>query len=154
MLEREIFRQQQNLQRQFDNLPQPEVGRWQSFTPTINQGGAVAATVTFARYITLNDAVIMQARLAITAAGVGGNSITIGGFPTAILPTNAASAEHVVGTFLYFDAGVGFYQGALVYVGVNTFRGILDGRGNYFGLDPAVTTANNDNVGIQGSWER
>ncbi len=127
---------------------------WVTFAPTVTQSGAVSLTVTFARYIVLANTVIVQARLAITGAGTGNNAIVIAGLPTAILPGNTVASEHVVGTGLVNDVGTLFYQGALVYVGVNDFRMQAHGVTGVIGITPNFALANGDFIGFQGSWER
>ncbi len=127
---------------------------WVTFAPTVTQSGAVTLTVTFARYIVLANTVIVQARLAITGAGTGNNAIIIAGLPTAILPGNATVNDHVAGNSVISNSGTAFYQGALVYVGVNDFRIIAHNTTDFIGVDPNFALANGDFIGFQGSWER
>lgn len=127
---------------------------WITFIPTVTQLGAITLTVTFARYIVLADTVVVQVRLAITSAGTAGNAIVIAGFPAPILPTNTVASEHVVGTAVVQNTGTIFYQGALVYVGVNDFRIQAHNETGVVGITPSFALASGDFIGFQGTWER
>ncbi|MHA2068516.1 MAG: hypothetical protein ACXABY_29490, partial [Candidatus Thorarchaeota archaeon] len=59
---------------------------WETWTPTVDQGGAVAGTILYARYTVLAQTVILTCAIDLTAGGVGGNAIIIAGIPTAIQP--------------------------------------------------------------------
>lgn len=129
---------------------------WRTWTPTVTQSGSVTVTVTYARYVVLAQTVIVQARLAVTGSGTGGNDIVIAGIPAAIAPANydAGSGVAVVGTAVVLDNGTGFYQGALVAVGANDLRIQCHGETDRLGTGPSFALASGDAISFQGCWER
>jgi len=125
---------------------------WVTFTPTVTQGVAVAATVTYARYWLTNNTVIVQVAFAITGAGTNGIAIVISGFPAAIQPVNAA-ADSVIGVGIIRNSGTAFYHGAMIRFGVNDFRFLAHNTVNFIGGNPTFALANNDKISFQASYE-
>lgn len=155
MLEQELVKQINSLQKQVDGLIKPEVGRWKDWIPTVTQLGAVAVTVIYARYIIVVDTVIIQALLAITAGGTIGNAIVIGGVPAVIAPANPTGAYSIIGAGFMHDASPGVhYHGALMAAGASDFRIITNLSNSYLGIDPAVALANGDTLSFIASYER
>lgn len=124
---------------------------WQDWTPTVDQGGAVAVTVTFARYAVLGDTVHIRGELAVTGAGTGGNNIIIGGLPGALSP---AYVTGDVGTFRVLDAGTAHYVGVLIIASATTFFGRAHNNGSPIGTTPSFALAAGDVIYFQGAWER
>lgn len=127
-------------------------GKGQDWTPTVTQLGAVAVTVTFARYFIVGEVAIVQVRLVATAAGTAGNAIVIAGQPAVIQPVNAGTS--VIGSAMVLDQGTAFYAGALVAIGVTDWEIMLgDGRGAYLGASPSFALANTDVITFQAAYE-
>jgi len=153
MSDMELVKQINNLQRQVNNLIKPEVGRWVDWTPTVTQGVAVTVTVTYARYVVMDNTVIMVARLGVTSAGTGGSNIVIAGLPTAIQVANT-DALGVIGTGVISDTGVATYQGALIAAGANDLRVIAHNTSAYIGTSPSFALASEDVISFQAAYER
>lgn len=126
-------------------------GKAQNWTPTVTQSGAVAVTVTTARYSISGDICHVQVLLAITGSGTSGNAIIIGGQPAAIQPANTGGI--VMGSVRILDTGTAFYVGSVVAVGATDFRFYTDGTANYVGISPAFGLANGDSISFQASYE-
>lgn len=137
-----------------NDLIEPEVGRWITWTPTVDQGGAVAVTVNYARYIILNEIVVVQARLTLTGAGVAGNEIDIGGQPAIIEPANVGILN-VIGNGIIQDANLTtIYQGALVANAVGQWKTYADGNAAAIGATPNFALASGDVISFVATYER
>ena len=73
------------------------------------------------------------------AAAVGDIQLTMPGVP---LP----DGEFLVGRFLLLDVGSRFYEGAIVHVGSQNFKMIVDGGTSYLGASSEVVLAAGDAV--------
>lgn len=124
---------------------------WQNWTPTVSQGGAVAATVNFARYEVKGQTVRVRGQLAVTGAGVAGNAVTIGGLPGALSPVQAGG---IVGVIDILDAGTAQYAGVLFVASATTFVGQAHNLTGRIGVTPNFALANGDFIYFQGEWER
>lgn len=151
-LEQELVKQINSLQKQIDTLVKPEVGRWQSWIPTVTQGVAVTCNIIFARYKTKDNEVVLEVDLTITSAGTAGQPIVISGLPTAIQPVNAASNTHVIGSALVL--GTVYYQGSIIVFGANALRFVAHGTVAQIGQDPPFGLGNGDTIGFQATYER
>lgn len=150
----DIIRRINLLEQRLDGLEQPEVGRWIDWTPTVDQNGNVAITITYARYIILGRVVHLRARLAVTGSGTGGNAISISGLPTNIQPVNP-SGMNIIGTGSLSDSGTTVYVGAMAASGADDLRIRIDQAGTGFlGSTPSVALANGDVIGFQATYER
>lgn len=148
----DLIRRITDLEQRLDNLVKPEVGGvWTTWTPTITQSVAVGRTVTFARYTTIRNVVILTTSLAVTSAGTITNAIVIAGIP--IAPANTGTFP-TIGEFKIFDATVGYYEGSVAPVGVNDFRFHSDGVGNFVGITPNFALASGDNISFTAIYER
>ncbi len=112
------------------------------WTPTVDQGGAVNVTVDEAKYALIGKICHVQAKLTVTGAGTGGNSIIIGGQPAAIQPALTSGAP--AGTGIVVDTGTASYPGILSIVGATTWYIIDAGTRNYVGLNPNIALGNTD----------
>ncbi len=124
---------------------------WQSWTPSLTQSGAVAATVTRARYRRVGNRVDLDVDLAVTAAGTGAQIISIGNLPVAIV---GASAWKATGAALIVDTGTGLYNATVVAYSATTLYFSATGAGNnYVGQAPNFALANGDFISFQASYE-
>jgi len=112
------------------------IGKWQSWTPTITQGSAVSRTIDRAQYVQIGKVVIAVCSLAITGAGTVGQTITLS------LPVNAVAGVGGLGSFRWFDAGNTNYAGTSIISDTTTVIFTINGNGNYLGADQ--TLANSD----------
>lgn len=133
-------------------IPNDKVFR--DWTPTITQSVSVSGTITYARYITLAQVAIVQARITISSAGVANNAIVIGGQPSVIEHGNTDSGQSIIGSIIIFDSGTAIYHGALLSLGATDWRGMSDGSGSYIGIVPNFALASGDAIGIQAVYER
>jgi hypothetical protein len=124
---------------------------WTDWTPTVTQSGAVTVTVTFAKYLVVAKKATLLAKLAVTGAGTGGNSILLGGWPAGTNPSGLGAGSAVgVGTIK--DTGVQFYYAILVLQGATTLAFYWQPTSNYLGLSPNFALANTDEIHINASW--
>jgi hypothetical protein len=119
---------------------------WQTYTPTITQSATLTFTTNESQYKLIdNNTVVWQFNFTITSAGTAANAIQL------TLPVTAATSNafSCVGDILYEKS-----SGALIYTGTaaiptTTTLKFFSGSGtsgNYFGIAPAVTAANADQI--------
>jgi hypothetical protein len=152
-LEEELVRRIDALEKRLDGRIEPENSRWMDWTPTVDQGGAVAANVSWARYAVSGNTVHLWVELAITGAGVAGNAVSVSGIPAAIQPSQA-SVTAVVGVGEVLDTGTAYYVGALVANGADDLRIIAHNLGGFVGVTPNFALANGDAIGFHATYER
>jgi hypothetical protein len=129
------------------------VSAWTTWTPTITQSGAVAATVTKARYKIVNKICHVEVLLAVTAAGTGNNPIYIAGQPAA-MQSVWIGYWAVLGTGMIQDAGTAYYVGAVLAVAATQWAFMRDGASaGYIGQDPNFALANTDAIAINATYE-
>ena len=86
-----------------------------TFTPTLNQSGAVACTTATGRYRYVGNNVYLHCFLDPSAVGGGATAITIGAIPAAVAPRvsaatiYASTADVDQGTATHFDSGTAGY---------------------------------------------
>ena len=148
----DLIRRIDRLERRLDGLVQPERPRWVDWTPTVDQDGAVAVTVTVGRYMILGDLAVVQCDLDVTAAGTAGNAIIIQGQPTAIQSANHGSI--VLGIATVNDAGTAAYVGALISNGATEWRIRAHNTTGSVGVDPNFALANGDAIRLSAAYER
>lgn len=104
-------------------------GAWTAYTPTLTQSGAVAKTVTYARYNKVGRMVTVNVLMTCTGAGSANNHIEVGlPFPEAI------NAAMVVGTFhLYNASGPNHFVGACYFWSTTTVACVTNNNGHYLG---------------------
>lgn len=118
-------------------------GVYTTFTPTLNQGGPIAATVTYARYRKFGKMVHVQARLDASASGIAGNAIKL------VLPAGLESARvgalSVVGTAMYYDLATVYRTGIAIAGSALNISMRTDGKGDDLGTaSDAMTVASGD----------
>ena len=126
------------------------VSGWSTWTPTVTQSGAVAATVTRARYKIVNKICHTEVSLAMTAAGTITNDIVIGGQPGAIQPS---STGLVIGSFMVNDSGTGFYIGVVFSTAVDGWKLYANGEVGGVGTTPNFALANGDTIRLTATYE-
>lgn len=124
----------ERLEKALDRLSGTEVtsgGAWTTYAPLVVQGGAVAATVSLARYLRAGKAVHAYCLLGVTAAGTAANAILV--TVPAGLPTLSASL-FIEGNFVVFDASAGtFYSGPVSPSTTSLLGGVPPGTGGFIG---------------------
>ena len=107
-----------------------KLGAWTSYTPSLQQGGNVSKTVTYARYFKLGRFVTAEVSLAVTGSGTSSTAVEVG------LPVTAATSNIIVGTFYLSDVSTStVHLGAAVLANTGEVAGIGTGtNGNPFGV--------------------
>lgn len=121
---------------------------WTVWTPTLNQGGAVAFTTNLAHYTQIGKLCVVHCQLTASAAGTGANDIIVGGFPVAPLSSNV---DFAVGTFR-FD-GTAIRIGAACMVTSSTFKFQVDNQAGFLGTAPNVALANGQVLTFRATFE-
>ena len=126
---------------------------WITFVPVVTQSGVVAHTANIARYLVRSTKVNIELKMTITGAGTAANGIIISGVVAAIRPTGSTGKSRVVGTGIIWDGAVP-YVGSVIYMGADDFRLFTDGRASEVGITPNFALANNDEIGMNITYER
>jgi hypothetical protein len=130
-------------------------GIWADWTPTVDQNGAVAATITFARYIVDGAGVVtLTAKLVITGAGSIGNFIRVQGIPPAIAPKNRG--QHVIGGsgVIFDNSGTKRYSNSVELNGPDDLRFLGWDQADRIGVTPSFALAADDEIGFTVTYER
>ena len=146
-LERRIQALERNMREIRGDRGATEPATW---TPTVTQSVSVAATVDFATYTRIGNRIYMTVRLTLTAAGIAGNVISIGGQPTILQPVDVTLTP--LGVFTLVDQGTAFYAGAVLAVTATDWRFMSDGYGNYQGATPSWALANSDLIVFEAQY--
>ncbi len=130
---------------------------WIDWTPTVNQGGAVAVTVNRAKYCKIHNTGFLQALMTVTGAGTSGNSILLQGIPAAVAPVSSTIPYRPVGNALVTDISAGgIYHGA-VYIPTSATTRLqifTDGAGGGFPLGAgAFSLGSSDVIGFEATIE-
>jgi len=123
---------------------------WQDWTPTVDQDGAVAATVTAAQYCVMGESCLVRAILNVTGAGAAGNAIVISGQPAAV----QAAAGGILGAAMIWDNGAGFYVGVAYVQAATDWRIFCHNETNAAGISPNFALANGDVIYLSLSYKR
>lgn len=143
-----------NLEQRVERLEAQETTlRWVDWTPTVTQSGAVAVTVTLARYAIFGKLATTVVYLSITGAGTGGNAIVIGGQPVLIQVASAVSGL-AIGSAWVEDSGTQYFAGTLCAIGATDWRIMINGTDNYLGANPNFALANGDKIRFVAVYER
>lgn len=151
----DLIRENNRLREIIENLVEPEVGRWITWTPTVDQGGAVTADVIFARYIVMSDLVILTARLDITGTGTAPNDIVVAGIPATIQPINFSPSNVSAGnaiiknnvTFILYSASVNL-------AATDDIRFVGYAETSFIGNVPNFALASGDVISFTATYER
>lgn len=130
------------------------LGQWDSYTPTLTQGGvAVTKTVNYARYTRIGRIIHVNVFLTVTGTGTINTVVEVG------LPfTSALSSNTPIGVFYIADASTAPFNwvASAVPAAANVVRGITDGNAQYLGVAGSVFSAalaNTDVVGFHAVYE-
>lgn len=134
---------------------------WRTFTPVLYQNGAIANTVTQAKYVVIANTVIASVFLTANAAGStgGGDDNIYILLPEAITPNHGLSSLYPLGEGIYNDGGT-VYSCSVTYTGTISgqpgfaFKVVSTTSGNVLGTDPAIAVAANDQAAFTISYER
>lgn len=136
----DLVRQLNRLQLQVDNLVKPEVPAMTAWTATVTQSVAITITSQTSYYAILGPLAFVQATIVCGSAGTAGNAIIIGGWPAALVPLSQP-----VGVFRVNDAGTTNYVGAVIHVGANDWRLLVNDSNVSLGIS-VYTIANTDTI--------
>ena len=117
-------------------------GGWSTYTPSLDQNGAVTKTVTYAKYIQIDKLCVVVGRLDVSGTGTAGYGWTIG------LPLTAATSTIVPGSGNIYDSSASTAYSGMTYLNsTTTFQFVGDWSGNtVFGATPSIALANGDQV--------
>lgn len=126
-----------------------KLGQWTSYTPSLQQGGNVSKTVTYARYIKLGRLVIAEIYLQVTGSGSSSTAIEVG------LPVTAAQSIVSTGTFRVYDASVPTNRtGIAVLANTGEVSGLMDNVTDYMGAAGfTAALASGDSVIVNVTYE-
>ena len=126
-----------------------KLGQWTSYTPSLQQGGNVSKTVTYARYIKLGRLVIAEIYLQVTGSGSSSTAIEVG------LPVTAAQSIVSTGTFRVYDASVPTNRtGIAVLANTGEVSGLMDNVTDYMGAAGfTAALASSDSVIVNVTYE-
>ena len=117
------------------------------YTPTLTQGVAVTKTVVQARYFQFQKFVQGQILMNCTSAGTAGSVVAVG------LPISARSTNSIVAFGYIYDANTNIMYNVTGYAATGTTINFYYQTGNAFGVSPAVTLANTDQISLNFSYE-
>lgn len=128
------------------------VDAWTGYTPTLTQSGAVAKTVTYARYQRVGRLIVAQVLLAVTGTGTVSTAVFVG------LPVTAATSNStIIGSGKIVDASAGTAFRGIAEVATSTTAGLLPTSStvnNYLGAtDFTAALASSDTVSISIMYE-
>lgn len=126
-----------------------KLGQWTPYTPSLQQGGNVSKTVTYAQYIKLGRLVIAEIYLQVTGSGSSSTAIEVG------LPVTAAQSIMSTGTFRVYDASVPTNRtGIAVLANTGEVSGLMDNVTNYMGAAGfTAALASGDSVIVNVTYE-
>jgi hypothetical protein len=128
------------------------LGAWTAYTPTLTQSATVTKTVTNAKYARVGRLIVVQASLACTGSGTGGNRVLFG-LPIATTTTGFA----VIGTGTIFDISAGIFYAGSAIVETTTTAKIVLGNGTvteYLGVAGfSAALASGDLIGVSLAYE-
>ena len=135
-------------------IPSGNFGAWTAWTPQASQNGNKTSTNNGSRYVQIGKLVTVYCRVTITAAGTAGHAIGVD------LPvTNyTATGDIACGSFMYYRAAGGRYQGAAIFnsaYGTAGSRVLFhqDALTSVLGVDTSFATANGDTLGFTVTYE-
>jgi len=123
---------------------------WTSFTPTVRQSTTVLTSTGSIKYIQFGKVYFIKGSLGISSTGSAGGRISV----TSPIDQSLVAYKYALGTFMYLDAGTGFYTGQFTLDGSDgRFYGISQHNADYVGTQPSFTAASGDSVHFNGIIE-
>jgi hypothetical protein len=121
------------------------LGAWDSWSPVVTQGATPASTVSNGFSIKEGRKARGTANVAFTGAGTAATRV---GFT---LPYAADATQAIVGAFYFLDAGGLIYGGPILATSSAALL-LVTGSNEFFGVSPAITIANGDNLIVDLSY--
>lgn len=141
------------LEREIDRLKRSSV--WEDWTPTVTQGVAVTISLIEAKYLVEGQRVSMYAVFTATSNGTAGQSIVIGGIPSAATPASSLVGVFPLGLATVVDVGVSGYSGFIFAPSSATSWFFLDTvTHTNIGLNPNFGLVNADSIQINAMYRR
>lgn len=114
---------------------------WVDYTPTLTQGATITKTISNARYCQIQKTIFVQVYMIATSAGTAGNQLVIG------LPITARNSFGTTnGLAQLYDANTNLMYICSAYQNTTTTMSFIYQTGNPFGISPAITIANGDQL--------
>jgi hypothetical protein len=120
---------------------------WVDYTPTLTQGVAVTKTVSYSRYCQVQKLIMVEMFLICTSAGTAGNGVRVG------LPITARVTGQLLGSGFIYDASTNTMYNNLPYGFDQNTAAFYYQTGSEFGVSPAVTLANTDQIRLKFTYE-
>ena len=117
------------------------------YTPTLTQGVTVTKTVVQARYFQFQKFVQGQILLNVTSTGTASSVVAVG------LPISARATNSMTAFGYIYDASTNVMYNLTGYTATGTTLQFFYQTGNTFGVSPAITLANTDQISINFSYE-
>lgn len=153
--EEEVVHRILNIERRVGRLETIEFpGVWIDFTPVLFQSASISSTISYARYTTFANTVLMQILLKSDGTGASGNGIIVESIPASISASGPGGLT-VIGNVLVFDASENKrYHGAVSAASPTRFNFRAHDTANVIGAVPNFGIAASDFVGFQVAYER
>lgn len=120
---------------------------WVDYTPTLTQGVAVTKIIGPARYCQIQKLIVVEMFLIATSAGTAANVVKVG------LPIAAKQTGALVGGGFIYDASANFMYNILPFVFDANTVAFFYQTGSEFGISPAITLANTDQIRLKLIYE-
>jgi hypothetical protein len=124
---------------------------WETWTPTLTQTATVTKTTNYAKYMRIQKLVIAQCYMTVTGAGTGGTNVVVG------LPITALELQSQIvgGGFIYDSSANMVYHVVNQITSTTTMSFYTDqnGSGNFFGTNPNIALAANDQIRLYFMYE-
>ena len=120
---------------------------WVDYTPTLTQSATVTKTINHARYCQIQKLIVVELFLTCTSAGTAANAVKVG------LPIAAKNASASMGAGFVYDASTNVMYNILPYAFDANTVAMFYQTGSEFGISPAVTLANTDQIRLKLTYE-
>ena len=120
---------------------------WVDYTPTLTQSATVTKTISYARYCQVQKLIVVEIFLIATSAGTAANGVRVG------LPVTANKTGQLLGSGFIYDASTNTMYNLLPYGFDQNIAAFYYQTGSEFGVSPAVTLANTDQIRLKFTYE-
>jgi hypothetical protein len=120
---------------------------WVDYTPTLTQSATVTKTILTARYCQLQKTIIGQIVMNINSAGTAANAVAVG------VPIAGRAVNQMAAFGYIYDASANIIYNVTGYLATTSTMQFFYQTGNPFGVSPAVTLANTDQIALNFSYE-